>query len=78
MEGSTEYHFSVSTGREPFRTFTVQVPVLPRERALRKQERYAVAKLTLFRCFDEQEPLGERIIVQEQELHATLDTLGIP
>lgn len=80
------YRFHVTTGRK---NFVVQEVVLE-EKALRAwqrangrelsgNERYAAAKMGLFRSFDEcSEPrLLRRAVVSEANIHALLEPLGL-
>jgi hypothetical protein len=87
VRGGTEYVFDVSSG--PKRSFPVTVVVSEEsvrtweeahERSLSATERYAVAKLALFRAFDERPAparLREPVYVRPADLTDILETLGI-
>ncbi len=87
VRGGTEYVFDVSPG--PKASFPVSVVVSDEsvrvweqehERALSATERYAVAKIALFRAFDERPAparLREPVLVRPADLADILETLGI-
>lgn len=87
VRGGTEYVFDVSSG--PKRSFPVTVVVSEEsvrtweeahERSLSATERYAVAKIALFRAFDERPAparLREPVYVRPADLTDILETLGI-
>jgi hypothetical protein len=87
VRGGTEYVFDVTSGPKP--SFPVRVVVRDESvrsweeahgRSLSATERYAVAKIALFRAFDERPAparLREPILVRPADIADILETLGI-
>ncbi len=83
----TQYVFEISADRKQFFPVSVFVEAAlfssweeSRARALGANERYAVAKITLFQAFDERESpslMKEEIAVRARDLTLILESLGI-
>lgn len=83
----TEFVFSVSADRKSYLPISVVVNSAAAEewekahgRGLEANERYAIAKIALFRAFDERETPGDmerQVLVRSAELELILDTLEI-
>lgn len=82
-----EYVFEWTAGREACRPVSVFLPARAtaaweagKGRALLPAERYAIAKMSLFRAFDERESpalIGREIAVRADEVDAILAALGV-
>ena len=83
---ATEFVFDVTSDRKLFYAVSVFLPQrataawAARHRPLTESEKYAAAKLRLFRAFDEFEDMkthGRRLSIDEPQLEQALATLGV-
>jgi len=86
MQLGTEYVFSVSVNRRAYSPVVIFLPEAiangweaAHQMRLTETERYAVAKMRLFRAFDQYEParFPNRVVVSGDDLAGILEVLGI-